>query len=151
MSKSKRVGFRIDMTPMVDVMMLLLTFFMLVTQFKPMDVAEVVLPSSHSAFKLPDSDVMTVTVDKEGSVYLGFDSQNMRGMIFGEENKLRAGMQVQLTELGQLLREARIRNPKLRTVIKGDKESEYQVIQTVMETLQKENITRFNLVTDLER
>jgi biopolymer transport protein ExbD len=36
-------------------------------------------------------------------------------------------------------------------VIKGDRESEYQVIQTVMETLQKENITRFNLVTDLER
>jgi biopolymer transport protein ExbD len=151
MSKSKRVGFRIDMTPMVDVMMLLLTFFMLVTQFKPMDVAEVVLPSSHSAFKLPDSDVMTVTVDKAGAVYLGFDSQNMRGMVFGEENKLRAGMEVQLAELGQFLRQARIRNPKLRTVIKADKESEYQIIQSVMETLQKENITRFNLVTDLER
>lgn len=151
MSKTKRVGFRIDMTPMVDVMMLLLTFFMLVTQFKPMDVAEITLPSSHSAFKLPDADVITVTVDKEGSVYLGFDSQNMRAIIFGEENKLRAGMQVQLSDLGRLLRQARISNPKLRTVIKGDREAEYRVIQSVMETLQKENITRFNLVTDLER
>ncbi|KAB2923495.1 MAG: biopolymer transporter ExbD [Bacteroidetes bacterium] len=151
MSKSKRVGFKLDMTPMVDVGFLLLTFFMLTTQFKPQDVAEVVLPSSHSAFKLPDSDVMVVTVDKEGNVYLGVDSQNLRAQLFGVENRLRAGMQVQLSELSKLLREARIRNPKLRTVIKGDKESEYNVIQTVMETLQKENITRFNLVTDLEK
>jgi len=151
MSKTKRVGFKLDMTPMVDVGFLLLTFFMLTTQFKPQDVAEVVLPSSHSAFKLPDSDVMVVTVDKDGNVYLGVDSQNLRAQLFGVENRLRAGMQVQLSELSKLLREARIRNPKLRTVIKGDKESEYNVIQTVMETLQKENITRFNLVTDLEK
>lgn len=151
MSKTKRVGFKLDMTPMVDVGFLLLTFFMLTTQFKPQDVAEVVLPSSHSAFKLPDADVMIVTVDKEGNVYLGVDSQNLRAQLFGVENRLRAGMQVQLSDLSKLLREARIRNPKLRTVIKGDKEAQYSVIQTVMETLQKENITRFNLVTDLER
>ena len=31
--KKARVGFRIDMTPMVDVAMLLLTFFMLATTF----------------------------------------------------------------------------------------------------------------------
>ena len=31
----KRVGFKLDMTPMVDVGFLLLTFFMLTTQFKP--------------------------------------------------------------------------------------------------------------------
>lgn len=151
MSKTKRVGFKLDMTPMVDVGFLLLTFFMLTTQFKPVDVAEVVLPSSHSAFKLPDADVMVVTVDKEGNVYLGVDSQNLRMQLFGEQSKLKAGVQVMLNELGGLLRQARIRNPKLRTVIKADKESEYQIIQGVMETLQRENITRFNLVTDLER
>ena len=151
MAKSKRVGFKLDMTPMVDVGFLLLTFFMLTTQFKPQDVAEIILPSSHSAFKLPDSDVMIVTVEKDGTIYLGVDSQNLRVALFGEQNKLRAGVQVQLVELGPLLREARIRNPKLRTVIKADKDSEYKVIQDVMETLQRENITRFNLVTDLER
>jgi len=31
----KRVGFKLDMTPMVDIGFLLLTFFMLTTQFKP--------------------------------------------------------------------------------------------------------------------
>ena len=33
--KQARVAIRIDMTPMVDVAFLLLTFFMLTTQFRP--------------------------------------------------------------------------------------------------------------------
>lgn len=151
MSKTKRVGFKLDMTPMVDVGFLLLTFFMLSTTFKPQDVAEVSIPVSHSAFKLPDTDVMTVTVDKEGGVYLGVDNQNLRGALFGPQYVLKAGVAVTLAELPELLRNARIRNPKLRTVIKADRDAEYKVIQSVMETLQKENITRFNLVTDMEK
>lgn len=151
MAKTKRVGFKLDMTPMVDVGFLLLTFFMLTTQFKPSDVAEVILPSSHSSFKLPDADVMVVTVDKEGNVYLGVDAQPLRVALFGEQNKLKAGVQVQIGELSGLLRQARMRNPKLRTVIKADKDSQYKIIQDVMEVLQRENITRFNLVTELER
>ena len=151
MSKTKRVGFKLDMTPMVDVAFLLLTFFMLTTQFKPASVAEIILPESHSKFKLPDSDVMTVTVDKEGRVYLGLDSQNLRARVFGKENMLKAGMEVDIKDLGKLMRQARLSNFKLRTVIKGDKEADYKVIQDVMDVLQKENITRFNLVTNEER
>lgn len=151
MSKTKRVGFKLDMTPMVDVGFLLLTFFMLSTTFKPQDVAEVSIPVSHSAFKLPDTDVMTVTVDKEGGVYMGLDNQNLRGSVFGPQYVLKAGVAVTLAELPELLRTARIRNPKLRTVIKADRDAEYKVIQSVMEILQKENITRFNLVTDMEK
>ncbi len=151
MSKTKRVGFKLDMTPMVDVAFLLLTFFMLTTQFKPAQVAEILLPESHSKFKLPDSDVMTVTVDKEGRVYLGLDSQPLRVKVFGEANRLKAGMEVDVKDLGKLMRTARLSNFKLRTVIKGDKNADYKVIQDVMDILQKENITRFNLVTNDER
>lgn len=151
MSKTKRVGFKLDMTPMVDVAFLLLTFFMLTTQFKPQSVAEIILPASHSKFKLPDADIMTVTVDKEGHVYLGLDSQPLRVKVFGVENRLKAGMEVELKDLGGLMRQARLSNFKLRTVIKGDQQADYKVIQDVMDILQKENITRFNLVTNEER
>jgi biopolymer transport protein ExbD len=149
MSK-KRVGVKVDMTPMVDVGFLLLTFFMLTTQFKPEDAVEVQLPESHSVFKLPDADVITISIGKDGKTFLGFDSQVMRGNIFGEANKLRAGMEVQpdVDHLGQLLIRARTMNPKLRTVIKSDKDTEYDVVERVMSLLQKVNITRFNLVTN---
>lgn len=149
MSK-KRVGVKQDMTPMVDIGFLLLTFFMLTTQFKPEDAVEVSLPESHSVFKLPDADVITISIGKDGKTFVGFDSQVMRANIFGEANRLRAGMEVapDIDHLGQMLIRARTMNPKLRTVIKSDKDTEYDVVERVMSLLQKVNITRFNLVTN---
>lgn len=149
--KPKRMGVRIDMTPLVDVAFLLLTFFMLTTQFKPPEEVTVELPSSHSEFKLPESDVMTITLAKDGRIFLGLDSQRLRGRLFGKENELKASIEVPKDRLGEMLIQARTANPKLRTVIKGDKETEYGIAEDVMEILQKTQITRFNLVTDLER
>jgi len=148
--KTKRIGVSIDNTPLVDVGFLLLTFFMLTTQFKPPEEVQIILPSSHSAFKLPDSDVMTITISEDNRIFLGFDSQKLTGRIFGDENKLRAGLEVTKEELGDLLVKARIANPRLRTVVKGDQKADYGVAEDVMNILQKTNITRFNLVTDLE-
>jgi biopolymer transport protein ExbD len=148
--KKKRIGVVIDNTPLVDVGFLLLTFFMLTTQFKPPEEVQIILPSSHSAFKLPDSDVMIITISQDNRIFLGFDSQKLTARLFGEENKLRAGMEVTKQELGDLLVKARIANPRLRTVVKGDKSAEYGLAEDVMDILQKTNITRFNLVTDLE-
>jgi biopolymer transport protein ExbD len=148
--KKRRIGVAIDNTPLVDVGFLLLTFFMLTTQFKPPEEVQIVLPSSHSAFKLPDSDVMTITISEDNRIFLGFDSQKMTGRLFGDENKLRAGIEVTKEELGDLLVKARIANPRLRTVVKGDKSAEYGLAEDVMNVLQKTNITRFNLVTDME-
>jgi biopolymer transport protein ExbD len=148
--KKRRIGVAIDNTPLVDVGFLLLTFFMLTTQFRPPEEVQIVLPSSHSAFKLPDSDVMTITISEDNRIFLGFDSQKLTGRLFGEENKLRAGVEVTKEELGDLLVKARIANPRLRTVVKGDQKAEYGLAEDVMDVLQKTNITRFNLVTDME-
>lgn len=139
------------MTPLVDVAFLLLTFFMLTTQFKPPEEVTVDLPSSHSEFKLPESDVMTITLAKDGRIFLGLDSQRLRGRLFGRENELKGSIEVPKDRLAEMLIQARTANPKLRTVIKGDQETEYGVAEDVMEILQKTQITRFNLVTDLER
>lgn len=148
--KKRRLGVAIDNTPLVDVGFLLLTFFMLTTQFKPPEEVQITLPSSHSAFKLPDNDVMTITISEDNRIFLGFDSQKLTGRLFGDENKLRAGIEVTKEELGDLLVKARIANPRLRTVVKGDQKAEYGLAEDVMNILQKTNITRFNLVTDME-
>jgi biopolymer transport protein ExbD len=149
--KPHRQGVVIDMTPLVDVAFLLLTFFMLTTQFKPQDEVTIVLPSSHSDFKLPESDVATINIAPDGRIFLGLDSQILRGRLFGAENALKASIEVKKEQLGNYLIQARTANPKLRTVIKGDKGAEYGIAEDVMDILQKTQITRFNLVTDLAR
>ncbi|HMD14047.1 MAG TPA: biopolymer transporter ExbD [Bacteroidota bacterium] len=149
--KKPRIPVRIDMTPMVDVAFLLLTFFMLTTQFRPPEEVQIALPSSHSAFKLPESDVMRIEIAKDGRIFLGFDSPLLTGKIFGEQNRLRAAMEVTTKDLPDMLIHARIANPKLRTVVKGDKDADYGVAEDVMDILQRTNITRFNLVTDMKK
>ncbi|NUO81570.1 biopolymer transporter ExbD [candidate division KSB1 bacterium] len=149
--KTNRMGIRIDMTPMVDVAFLLLTFFMLTTQFRPPAEVDVILPDSHSQIKLPETDVMTITIDKDGALYMGVDSQFLRRKLFGEENMLRTDMPIALSALPQKLMEARVSNPKLRAVIKSDRNTEYGAVLDVMDILQKVNLTRFNLVTNLEQ
>ncbi|NLP11722.1 biopolymer transporter ExbD [bacterium] len=150
--KKGRINIFIDMTPMVDVVMLLLTFFMLTTHFKPPSEAEVALPSSTSQFKLPESDVMTVTLTKDNRMFLGLDSQRLRARVFGEENQLKSGIELEDREtLANMLVQARMANPKLRTVIKADKETPYGPVEDIMNILQKVKITRFNLVTELEK
>ena len=147
----KRIGFKLDMTPMVDVGFLLLTFFMLTTQFKPSEDLEITLPSSHSVFKIPGADVITLSIGKEGQILLGVDSQILREALFGQGAKMKASVLGQTSELTNLLIQARTKNPRLKTVIRADKNVDYGVIEDVMNILQKVNITRFNLVTELDK
>ncbi|MGE5400633.1 MAG: ExbD/TolR family protein [Ignavibacteriales bacterium] len=74
--KVPRKSTLIDMTAMCDVAFLLLTFFMLTTQFKSDDSIAVATPSSISEIKLPDTDIMNITVTKDGKVFFGIDNKN---------------------------------------------------------------------------
>ena len=146
--KKKRLNVRIDMTPLVDVAFLLLTFFMMTTQFQPPQHVKIEVPSSHSAFKVPESDVMTIYIDKQGQIFLGLDEPAIMARLFGQEQRLQKMVQVNLNNLGDSLIQARISNPRLRTVIKGDVNADYGVVEDVMNLLQKTQITRFAMITN---
>jgi biopolymer transport protein ExbD len=68
----------IDMTPMVDLAFLLVTFFMLISQFRAEEAAVVDMPSSVSDLKIPDKDLMMILVDKEDNVYFTITGQETR-------------------------------------------------------------------------
>ncbi len=148
--KKKRVAIRIDMTPLVDVAFLLLTFFMLTTTFKPPEDVEVVIPTSHSEIKLPENNTMLVYIDKTGAIFMGFDSQTTMEKMFGTAFKYKQASPVKKEMLAETLMKARISNPKLRTIVKADAVVEYGVIEEVMDILDKVKITRFNMVTNFE-
>jgi biopolymer transport protein ExbD len=76
--KVNRSSTSIDMTPMVDLAFLLVTFFMLTTKFAPEEPLAVDMPTSVSEIKLPDTDVLTISVSKEGVVFFNMDGKYNR-------------------------------------------------------------------------
>ncbi|HLA63044.1 MAG TPA: biopolymer transporter ExbD [Rhodothermales bacterium] len=136
MSKPKRTGLRLDMTAMVDVAFLLLTFFMLTTQFKPPEAVEIDLPSSHAEVKVPGSDLLTITIAPDGRLFIAENTERQ--------------VSVQPDQLRDALVEMRSANPNLRMVIRADQVANYGVVEDVMKALTEARITRFSLVTDLE-
>ncbi len=91
---------------------------------------------------------------------MGLDSQILRQRLFteyknipryGEKYYLMLSYPVLKSQLATYLVQARTANPKLATVVKGDRDADYGVAEDVIDILQKTQITRFNLVTDLAR
>ena len=68
----------LDMTPMVDLAFLLVTFFMLTTKFRPDEPVIVDQPSSVSEIPLPDKGVIMLTIDSKGRVFFNVEGQQTR-------------------------------------------------------------------------
>ncbi|MBS1666173.1 MAG: biopolymer transporter ExbD [Bacteroidetes bacterium] len=75
-AKLPRKSTNIDMTAMCDVAFLLLSFFILATKFKPTEALQVETPNSVSTKVAPEKDVVMITIDKAGKVYLSVSDAN---------------------------------------------------------------------------
>lgn len=76
--KVKRKSTWIDMTAMCDVAFLLLTFFMLTSNFTKKEPVLVATPSSVSEIKIPETNIMTVLIDPTGKIFFGIDGKENR-------------------------------------------------------------------------
>ena len=150
MSK-RRVGIRIDMTPMVDIAFLLLIFYMATTQFKPPEARAVDLPTSHSQIELPDKDIINVTVTKYDSVYVDYVEKgtiNIDGVEMS--SNVRRVMTVTTADVGNELVRARAKNFRALIVVKADKRANFGVMQDVMDAMTEKEMTRFLIITEQE-
>lgn len=71
--KIKKQELEIDMTPMSDVMVLLLTFFMLTSTFVKQEPVRVNAPGSMSEIKVPEKNVLNVLVGNDGKIFMSMD------------------------------------------------------------------------------
>lgn len=76
--KVKRKSTWVDMTAMCDVAFLLLTFFMLTSNFTQKEPVVVSTPSSISEIKIPERNIMQVLIEPTGKVFFGIDGQENR-------------------------------------------------------------------------
>jgi biopolymer transport protein ExbD len=87
----------IDMTPMVDMFSLLLTFFMLTSTFRPQEPAIIETPNSVSEKQAPDNDIMTIYVAVDGNVFFNFDNGKDTSTHFRRELLTKMGEQYKIT------------------------------------------------------
>ncbi len=130
--KKRRLGIRIDNTPMVDIAFLLLTFFMLTTTMNKPQTMEINLPPSNDVtVEVAMSNLMTLLVKEDGSIYwnIGVDPPE----------------KVAFKGLRGLMNERNQANPKLITLIKIDRKGKYQMMVDIMDELNLANVTRFSL------
>jgi biopolymer transport protein ExbD len=131
------MGVAIDMTPMVDVAFLLLIFFMTTTTFKPPEEVVIELPVSHAKYKVPETDVLILTVT---------DGSEILAQVGGHDVMKR----VDMSQIDYLIRSERTRNPRLRLLVRTDKDCPYGTMEDLMNILQVTRTNRFVLMTEGE-
>lgn len=77
----------LDMTPMVDLAFLLVTFFMLTAQFRPEEAVVVDTPASMSESPIPMTNMMTILVDTAGHVFWDMTDKGVRFAVLEELGK----------------------------------------------------------------
>jgi biopolymer transport protein ExbD len=132
--KKKRAGVRIDMTPMVDVAMLLLTFFMLTTVFNKPQTMELNLPPDEKVkVEVAASTLLTVRVTPNMEIYWNMG------------NEPTALKKIAFKELRPLLIERLRGIPKLITLVQIDRDAKYNDMVDIIDELNLANITRFSI------
>jgi biopolymer transport protein ExbD len=129
--KARRLGIRIDMTPMVDIAFLLLTFFMLTSVFRRPQTMEINLPPQEAEVEVAESNLLTLRVISDGRIFWNFGIEPPQPMEF--------------KELRKFLIMHNENNPKLVTLIKVDRKSKYHQMVDVMDELQMAKVNRFSL------
>jgi len=122
----------IDMTPMSDVMTLLLCFFMLTSTFLTPEPIKVNTPSSVSEIKVPENDVLNILVSPEGKIFLGTENKNDMLSMVGEVTD-KFGITLSSTQMKAFREESMIGAPlsQFADYLSLDKEKMAEVIQTM--------------------
>ena len=120
---------QINVTPLVDVMLVLLVIFMVTAPILQQGV-ELELPRETIAPIEGEGEQLVVSIDKEGKVYIG------------------AGNEVQVQTLGPKLTAILSQRKDKRVFIKADRRVPYGNVMAVMGSMRREGITKVGLITE---
>lgn len=128
----RRVGVRIDMTPMVDIAFLLLIFFMVTTVFLAPQAMEVNRPPKDAKVEVAESNVMIMLVGKDQRIFWRVGEESLAS--------------VSKKDLSRFFKEQIAANPDMTILIKLHREAKYEAMVDLMDELEYAKMTRFSLI-----
>jgi biopolymer transport protein ExbD len=126
-SRSRARSTTLNMTPLIDVVLVLIVFFLMTTTFVFMPGIKVDLPSGRVMQQASDSDA-TVVITQDGTIYYQH-----------------AGVDLQTLQLA--LSQAQQQHPGLRLVIQADKSAQHGRVVEVMDMAKGMGIERLAIAT----
>jgi biopolymer transport protein ExbD len=135
--RAKRLSTKIDMTPMVDLAFLLLTFFILTTTFHKVRVMQVDMPEKTVTNPPPISDrnILNLVLAENNKVYW-WDGLDASAKMTNYSND---GVRKILLEKGKA-------NPNLMVLIKPKDNSKYENIVDILDEMDITNIKKYAIV-----
>ena len=120
----------INVTPLVDVMLVLLIVFMVTAPLLTVGVP-IELPKTVAKQMTDDNEPLTITIDKNSKIYI-------------------QEMEIDFDDLTEKLEAIGQSNFDQKIYINGDKDISYEVLMKVMAKISSSGYTSIGLVTDIE-
>jgi len=134
-SKRKRIGFHIDMTPYVDVIMLLLTFFIMTTTLNQPQVMQINLPKGEETdkVKVDMGNVVFIRLSEKGNIGIS------RGKSDGTEEQ---PVKVEFPRLKSYLEQLGAANKDMIMILKFHRKAKYDKLIDVLDEINRSSIEK---------
>ncbi len=112
---------KVNLTPLIDVVFLLLIFFMVSTTFEQQTALKISLPKASQQSELKKADVLEVVIDAQGRMYV-----NQEGLLDSRAATLTAALSNAAGE-----------NREIPVVLRADAQTPHHFVVTTMDVLAK--------------
>jgi biopolymer transport protein ExbD len=124
----------VDITPLIDVVLLLVIFFMLTTTFIGAPAIKVNLPASSAKEISKEPKEVKVTITKDGKIYVDREAGG-------------SGDPISLKELEKLLIKVARENPDTMVIIRADENTTHGTVVAVMDLAKTSGLNKLAIAT----
>ncbi len=124
--KRRRRKTEINIVPLIDVLTVLIFFFLMTMQFRHMDVLNITPPQMETAGKAEGMDQLVVGIRDSGDMFVN-------------------NRQVTVEEMGVLFEEASLQEPRPNVLLLADENTPLRYVTLVMDLARKNRLERMRL------
>ena len=138
--RNRRVSVELDITPLIDVVFLLLIFFLVTSTFSKTEDAQIPinLPSAASGETISESQKVVLFITEDGSVEVRSDASDPENVLDGES--------IEGATLGEKLEKLYARHPDANVLLRGDQLATHGKVIEVLDQLKASGFKSVNLV-----